>query len=129
MPITEYKKQTRKNMFSKKVEFSQPKIEDYKAYRSEEVLTTTVNHAGYTFEVDEASMDRFDRVIDMANWKYNQAVAQGMAPTDAYSYVYQNNSVTWKTYDNQFVSITIETICELQELALNNLQQIWVKWG
>ncbi len=130
MPLNEYKKQTGKNIFSKKVEFTTPKVEAYKAYRSEEVLNTTLDYGGNTFNVDEASMDRFNRVIAIASWKFNQTLAtEEISLAQAYSNVYQSGIVTWKTHDNQFVELTIENICEIQELALQSLQQTWIKWG
>jgi len=125
MPLTENIKQTRRNLFKKETTFLPREIKDYKANRAEEILNTTITYKGNIYEIDEVSMDRFDRVIDLANWKYNQTVASGVPPSDAYQYIYLNNTVIWKTYDNQFVEINIESICELQELALNNLQKIW----
>lgn len=129
MPIQESIKPTGNSLFSRHVQYTESVIDGNKALRTEEIATTTVDLLGHTFEVDEASMDRFDRVISFATYKFNQALAAGMPASQAYAAVYQQNSVTWKTHNNDFVEITIENICQLQELALTNLQQIWIKWG
>lgn len=41
----------------------------------------------------------------------------------------KDTTVNWKTYDNKFVVLTVENICEIQAIALNNLNKIWIKWG
>lgn len=129
MPLNETVTQITPNLFRKKTEFVEAIIEGPKARRTEEILTTTIELNGHTFEVDEASMDRFDRVIGLANYKFNQTIASGITAAQAYQAIYQQNTIIWKTHHNEFVEITIENICQLQELALTNLQQIWIKWG
>lgn len=116
-------------MFSKKVFFETEPVVGRKAHRSEEVVQSTITVNGITFDADESSMDRMDRVIDLANWKYNQQIALGVTPSDAYASTYSATTIPWKTADNQLINISVETICKAQELALENLAAIWVKYG
>ncbi|WP_027854437.1 hypothetical protein [Marinobacterium litorale] len=109
--------------------YKPPVLEGTKALRAEESLNQTVTVDGFTFQTDEESMDRMDRVVDIANWKFNQAVAQGATATEAYNAVYLGNTVPWKTADNNMGQFTIELICRVQEQALNLLGETWVKYG
>jgi len=129
MPLDETVVQVSTDLFKKNVKFVQPDIEGSKAKRTEEIFNTTIELNGHTFEVDESSMDRFDRVIGLANYKFNQTIAAGIPASQAYQVIYQQNTIIWKTHHNEFVEITIENICQLQELALTNLQKIWIKYG
>ena len=116
-------------VFTKYVEFLENPTIGKKAYRSEEVVNSTVIVDNIQFDADETSMDRMDRIIDLANWKYNQTISQGVPAQTAYAAVYQSTEIPWKTADNQLVQVSVEQICRAQELALNNLGEIWVKYG
>lgn len=100
-----------------------------RALRSEETTKQTVTVGSDTFDAREIDMDRMDRVVDIANWQYNRAVANGTSPADAYAQIYQNTTIPWKTADNVFGNFPIETICEAQEKALNQLASIWQSYG
>ena len=115
--------------YKKEAKFSEPVQEGKKALRSEEMLNATVEIDGKVFNSDEDSMNRLDRVIDVANWKYNQAIAGGATNATAYDQVYVQQTVNWKTADNQWLTFPVETLCKVQEKALLNLETIWGKWG
>jgi hypothetical protein len=117
------------NLYSKKFKFVDRPIEGTKALRSEEIVNQTVIYNGMEFNADETAMDRMDRIVDIANWKYNSAIAQGMTPADAYQAVYIENTVPWKLFNNTLVTVTVDTLCHVQELALNKLGETWVKYG
>jgi hypothetical protein len=116
--------------FFKKTEFYDPPLyEGFKAYRAQEIDSLTVSYGGYTFEANERAMDRMDRVVDIANWEFNKAVSQGMPPANAYATVYEDTYLPWKMTDDTINSVTVETICNAQRLALNELANVWVKYG
>jgi hypothetical protein len=126
--LHESMKQTSTSVFQKKAVYIEVPPEGRKAYRADEVGKQTVTVAGLSFDADETAMDRIDRVIDLANWKFNQLTASGVSASDAYAAIY-NTQVPWKTADNNLVQITVETLCQVQELAVNSLATIWVKYG
>ena len=130
MPVISKMEKIKKGMFKKTALYESKAPKDSKAYRAEDVATSYVTHAatGYTFNTDEDSMNRLDRVIAVAGWLFDKAVAQGSSVQDAYDAVYKNRVIPWKTFDNQVVNCSIETLCEVQEEALNKLNEIWFKW-
>ena len=126
--IQEKMTQTSPQMFSKKVTFLENSIEGQKAYRTEEVLSQTMLIDNILFDIDENSMDRIDRVISLANWKYNQKISQGIGSIVAYTEIYSNTLIPWKTATNEIIQVSIEMLCKVQESALHNLSEIWVKY-
>lgn len=115
-------------LFSKRIVYEEQPAEGKKAYRTDELTVATVLIDGVVFDADEKSMDRIDRIVTVAGWKFNQALAAGVSPSDAYAAVY-STKILWKTHDNAFPMVSIETLCKVQESALNNMGDIWVKWG
>lgn len=91
-----------------------------------EEATAVVDTVGY--DADETAMDRIDRVLTLANWKYNQAIASGLSPMDAYSAVYKT-IVSWKGKDNAFHDTDIEGLATLQEAAMASMKVVWEKYG
>lgn len=110
-------------------EYEAPKYTENKAYRADELDHVVVTVNGNLFDGGEQSMDRMDRLIDVANFKYNKAIYDGATPAQAYEQVYQQYIVPWKTNDNQFIEVNIETLAAVQEQALNEMSSLWVKWG
>ena len=125
-----YKKVSVDNGFFKNVPvFSEEVPEGSKALRTNEIVTSIVEIEGVRFNSDENSVNRMDRVIELANWKFNQAIASGVSVSEAYASVYVQALVPWKNADNAFVSVSVETLCKVQELGLHKLSEIWVKYG
>lgn len=89
--------------------------ESVKQVREQDLVQSVVTHNGLQFDADEAAMDRFNRLISIANAKYNLT----SDPT-----VY-DTTVAWKTRDNRFHNITIKDMIVIQEQCLLNLQNIW----
>ena len=128
MPIKEEVTATDGIVFNKKLSYFEPPVTGKKAHRADEVSKAVVEAAGMLFDADEGSMDRMDRVIDLANWKFNKATAAGLSASDAYQLVYMT-LIPWKTADNQLVQITVETLCEAQDAAVNQMGEVWVKYA
>lgn len=129
MPLVEKKEAVSSVLFKRTVEFQPPPLSNKKAFRAEDVFNQIVTVNGFTFDADEESMDRMGRVISIAHWKYNQAVASGVPHADAYQAVYIGTTVPWKLHDNEKHDTSIETLCMVQEQALYALSTIWVKYG
>lgn len=128
MPIVERLVKRSDILFSRQPVFVDDEVVGKKAHRADEVSKAVVEAAGMLFDADEGSMDRMDRVIDLANWKFNKATAAGLPASSAYQLVYMT-MIPWKTADNQLVQITVETLCEAQDAAVNLMGQVWVKYA
>lgn len=115
-------------VYHKHVYYEDPVQTGTKAFRAEEVLSQTVTVDEIAFDADEVSMERMARVVSLAAWKYNQAIAVGIAPAEAYASVY-NTSVPWKTFNNEIVTTTVEVLCRALEAAVHKLGETWVKYG
>lgn len=94
----------------------------------EEALTSQIaNLRGIRFNIDEVAMDRFNRLISIANAKYNQAVLSGVSTQEA-SAIYETK-IQWKSADNEFVEISIQDMCELLENGMRQMQVLWERVG
>ena len=120
---------TGRNLFKSHPTFYEESIEGQRAYRAEEVKTSTVTVDGVTFDADETSMDRMDRIVDIANWRYNRLVAKDQVDQEsAYDQVYVDTQIPWKTANNVLATVSVETICKAQELALYQLSEVWIRY-
>lgn len=99
-----------------------------KKQREGELTRSSVVVNSIEYDADETAMDRIDRILTLANWKYNQAVAAGMSPVEAYAEVYKT-TVTWKGRDNAFHDIQIESLALAQQTAINAMKSVWEKYG
>jgi hypothetical protein len=98
-----------------------------KKQRERELTSSSVVVNSIEYDADETAMDRIDRILTLANWKYNQAVAGGMSPVEAYAAVYKT-TITWKGRDNEFHDIQIESLAKAQEAAINKMKTVWEKY-
>ena len=128
MPINSVINRRTKGFYSKSRLFTPKPIKDAKALRQEDIITSSVEVDGVIYNSDEDSMNRMDRVITVANWKFNQLISSGTSLQDAYKQAYLDNLVPWKLYHNECVQVTIETLCKVQEKALHNLNSLWFKY-
>ena len=99
-----------------------------KKQRGNELTSATVVVDSIEYDADESAMDRIDRILTLANWKFNQAVAGGKSAAEAYTAAY-STTVVWKGKDNKFHEIQIETLATIQESAINEMKTVWEKYG
>lgn len=129
MPLIKKTHKKSEFLYGITTEYEEPRYTDNKANRADELDHVVITVDGHLFDGDERSMDRIDRLIDVANFKYNKAIYDGVPQAQAYEEVYQQTMIPWKTNDNQFIQVNIETLAVVQEEALNQMSQLWVKWG
>lgn len=127
MPVSSKMVNKGNGMFKKEHTFEEEQPKNKLALRSEEVYNLTVEVGGLNFYADETSMDRMDRVVDLANWKFNKAQSMGLSAADAYQQVY-GILIPWKTVEG-LQQVSVETICVVQDTAVQKLGEIWVKYG
>ena len=107
-----------------KMELAQSHLE-----RAAELSSSVVNLETPAVELDanEEAMIRFTYLVTLANAKYNLAVAQGTAPSEAVK-IY-DTSFNWKGADNTWKQIKISDIANALEKSVMNLQLIWTKYN
>jgi hypothetical protein len=86
-------------------------------------LTAIIEVDGYKFQADEGSINYMSSVLAIANFKFNQAIANGMSPADAYAAVYKQ-TVPWKDAENVFRDIRIEQIGNNLQIAMEKVKEI-----
>jgi hypothetical protein len=69
-------------------------------------------------------MNRMSRHIQLANYKFNKLSSEG--ESNAYQQAYIDTTVDWKLADNSIQTVTIETLCKVQELAVENMTNRWL---
>lgn len=111
-------------LVSKKVKYVEDPIEGDKAIKKHNKDMLTVTDVDGEFEADTVSINYFAAVLALANSKYNQAVASGVAPADAYAAVYQTNTIPWKLKDNTVKNISVEKFITLLENSMNGVAAI-----
>lgn len=98
-----------------------------KELRHKELDTASVAVNTIEYNANESAMDRVDRILTLANWKFNQALAAGDTAAAAYENVYKI-TVPWKGRDNEFHDVQIESLAKAQEAAINNMRVVWEKY-
>lgn len=98
-----------------------------KEQREEALENQIASLRGMRFNIDEVAMDRFNRLISIANAKYNQAVLSGASAQEA-SAIYETK-IQWKNAENGFVEISINDMCELLENGMRQMQVLWERVG
>jgi len=90
----------------------------YKAEKEStlEKLTITTNTVMY--DANGKAIGNMSAVVNVANWKYNQAVARGYEPLEAYTAIYKNTKVDWIGADNKTHTVAVESICEALEASM-----------
>jgi hypothetical protein len=111
-------------MYKKVYTFVEDPLKGTKAKRAETIYVSTVTYNGYEFDADEDSMNRMSRHIQLANYKFNKLSSEG--ESTAYQQAYIDTTVDWKLADNSIQTITIETLCNAQQLAVENMTNSWL---
>ena len=104
------------------------KLKSKKAYKEYRKLVSTITFKDHRFQSDPISINFMSAVLNLANLKFNQAVAKGMAPADAYETVY-GETIAWKDAKNQWVEIRLDEVGQGLELALQKLKTILEKYS
>jgi hypothetical protein len=86
-------------------------------------LTAIIEVDGYRFQADDGSINYMSSVLAIANFKFNQAIANGVSPTDAYTTIYKQ-TIPWKDATNVFREITIEDIGNNLQIAMKKVKEI-----
>jgi len=97
-----------------------------KAKRAEKVHTSTVTLNDMVFNANEDSIARMGYYLTNAAAKYTKARSSGSSGAAAYAACYTNTTVNWKLADNAIVTISLENLSSVHDLAIQALQSNWV---
>lgn len=123
MPIVQNTIQPRKNMFKKEVIYVAEELKNSKAIKqdSKDKLIVKVNNV--EVDADTVSINYMSSVVALANYKYNQAIANGVSTADAYDATYKS-TIGWKNANNTISQVQIESVAEALELAMGAVANI-----
>lgn len=92
------------------------------AARDNEISLSTVTYKNIILAADESSMARMNRIVTTYNYKFNNRLANGIIPSEAFK-VY-DETVQWKAKDKVYHTFTIREIFTILELAMSRYEQI-----
>lgn len=79
-------------------------------------LVVTANTILYN--ADGKALGNMASVVGIANWSFNQLLANGTSALDAYDAVYKSTTVNWRGADNTTHSVQVESICEALKASM-----------
>lgn len=113
-------------LYTKDFTFTQDAITGKKAQRTELIYTSTVTYGGWEFDADEESMNRMNRYIQLANYKFNYDISNDKDMAEAYRDNYMNTTLNWKLTDNSIQQVNIEQLIAVFKLATDNMASKWL---
>ena len=82
-----------------------------------------INHNTVMFDANGKAIGNMSAVMGIANFKFNQAVAQGASSSDAYTAIYKS-TISWRGADNKPHEVQIESICQALEKSMMSVSDI-----
>ncbi|MDA3967370.1 hypothetical protein [Helicobacter sp. WB40] len=82
---------------------------------------------GIILDANEEAMNRINRILSVANVKFNKELSKGTNATLAYESIY-HSKIEWKDSKNKFVEVSVEYLAEFLELALFEQNRLWRKY-
>ncbi len=77
-----------------------------------------ITHNTVAYDAHGRAIGNMSAVMGVANFKYNQLLAQDVLPSDAYLTIYKETKIWWKGADDKPHEIMIESVCEALELSM-----------
>lgn len=82
---------------------------------------------GVSLDANEEAMNRINRILSLANAKFNKELSKGTNATLAYESIY-HSKIEWKDSKNKFVEVSVEHLALFLELALFEQNRLWRKY-
>ena len=98
--------------------------EEVKQDRYKKLDELKITHNTVAYDANGKAIGNMSAVMGVANFKYNQAVSQGMNPATAYSLIYKETKIWWKGADNTPHEVMIESVCEALEKSMLEVASI-----
>ena len=83
-----------------------------------------ITHNTVAYDADGKSIGNMSAVMGVANFKFNQAITQGIAVDEAYNFVYKESKIWWKGADDKPHEVMIESVCEALEKSMLGVADI-----
>jgi len=83
-----------------------------------------ITHNTVAYDADDRAIGNMSAVMGIANFKYNQLLAQDVLPSDAYLIIYKETKIFWKGADDKPHEIMIESVCEALEMSMLEVAKI-----
>jgi len=117
------KKSTNNFITRKVVEYVEDTLLDRKAIKQQAKNDLVVNVNSVPFDGDTASINYMSSVVALANAKFNQALAAGATPDEAYELIYKT-TIKWKNANNTISNVQVETIVKALEDTMNEVASV-----
>lgn len=107
--------------------------QETKTQKAKELNELVINHNTVFYDANQESIGNMGTVISIANATFNKAISVGiegnvMTLTDAYNYVYKEQTVAWKGADNKGHTIQLESLVEASQKAMTKKAEILFKY-
>lgn len=83
-----------------------------------------ITHNTVAYDAHGRAIGNMSAVVGIANFKYNQLLAQDVLAADAYQWIYKDTKIWWKGADDKPHEVMIESVCEALELSMNGISKI-----
>ena len=83
-----------------------------------------IEHNTVAYDANGKAIGNMAAVLGVANFRYSQMVASGIAVADAYQVVYKDTTIGWKTANNSISTVQVESVAEALEKSMNELATI-----
>jgi len=85
-----------------------------------------ITHNTVAYDANGRAIGNMSAVIGVANFKYNQAIANGASMILAYQAIYKDTKISWKGADDVVHDVMIESVCEALEKSMLEVAKIVV---
>ena len=92
-----------------------------KEVKLKELGTLKVEANTVLYDANGKALGNMSSVVAIANWKYNQAIANGATVADAYTAIFKDTIINWRGADNAVHQVQVESICEALEASMHQI--------
>ena len=130
MSMTEFISSTDNSYVPEDVVTVQAKVDKYleptmvkiaKSKRDHELATLKIEANTVLYDANGKALGNMSSVVAIANWKYNQAIANGATVADAYTAIFKDTIINWRGADNAVHQVQVESVCEALEASMHQI--------
>lgn len=95
-----------------------------KAQKEKELNELKVEYNTVLYDANGKAIGNMASVVGIANWKFNQSLANGTSAADAYQAIYKDTKVNWRGADNVVHTVEVESICEALQNSMLEVAKV-----
>ena len=99
-------------------------VEKAKKQKEIELAELTVKTNTVLYDANRKALSSMSGVVNIANWRFNQAIANGTDVADAYKAIYKDTTIGWRGADNVTHNVKIESVCEALENSMKAVAHV-----